>query len=116
MSRRAYPADVTDAEWRVLAPHLPATNAVGRPRVHSYREILDAIFYVVRSGSTWRLVPHDLSPWQTVYHSFRQWRLTGLWLGTYRRLSKDHERLCATGEALIYAATSRLMARRLARA
>jgi putative transposase len=79
MSRRAYPTDLTDAEWRVLAPHLPAASAVGRPRVHSYREILDAIFYVVRSGGAWRLVPHDLPPWQTVYHYFRQWRLSGLW-------------------------------------
>ncbi len=62
MSRRAYPTDLTDAEWRVLAPHLPAASAVGRPRVHSYREILDAIFYVVRSGGAWRLVPPG-APW-----------------------------------------------------
>ena len=116
MSRRAYPTDLTDAEWRVLDPHLLAASAVGRPRVPSYREILGAIFCVVRSVGALGLVPHDLPPWQTVYHSFRQWRLTGLWLGNYRRLSKDYERLCATSEALIYAATSRLMARRLARA
>ncbi len=79
MSRRRYPTDLTDAEWQQLAPHLPAASAVGRPRVHSYREILDAIFYVLRSGGAWRLVPHDLPPWQTVYHYFRQWRLNGLW-------------------------------------
>jgi len=79
MSRRRYPTDLTDAEWHVLAPHLPPASPCGRPRVHSYREILDAIFYVLRSGGAWRLVPHDLPPWQTVYPYFRKWRLEGLW-------------------------------------
>jgi hypothetical protein len=66
----------------------------------------------------WRLLPRDLPPWRTAYHYFRRWRdeRTLAWLGQNRRLSKDFECLCATGEALIYAAMSRLMLRRLARA
>jgi putative transposase len=48
--RRAYQTDLSDAEWVLIAPHLPAPRAPGRPRVHSLREILDAIFYVVRGG------------------------------------------------------------------
>jgi hypothetical protein len=60
MMRRAYQTDLSDAEWALIEPHLPASRAPGRPRVHPLREILDAIFYVVRGGCTWRLLPHDL--------------------------------------------------------
>jgi transposase len=58
--RTAYPTDLSDAEWASIEPHLPASRAPGRPRVHSLREILDAVFYVVHGGCTWRLLPHDL--------------------------------------------------------
>jgi putative transposase len=79
MDRQSYSTDVTDTEWRALAPYLPTPKPGGRPRVHSVREILNAIFYVLRSGCAWRLLPHDLPPWRTVYHYFRLWRLQGLW-------------------------------------
>jgi putative transposase len=79
MSRECYPTDLTDAEWRALAPHLPAPKAGGRPRRHALRDILNAIFSVLRSGCAWRLLPHDLPPWKTVYHYFRLWRVQGLW-------------------------------------
>jgi putative transposase len=58
--RKAYQSDLTDAEWSCLEPHLPAPKANGRPRLHSPREILDAILYVLKSGCAWRLLPHDL--------------------------------------------------------
>jgi putative transposase len=77
--RRAYQTDLSDAEWSCLESHLPAAKANGRPRLHSLREILDAIFYVLRSGCAWRLLPHDFPPWKTVYHYFRFWRLDGTW-------------------------------------
>jgi putative transposase len=77
--RRPYLTDLSDAEWTYLKDHLPIPKATGRPRVHTLREILDAIFYVVRSGCAWRLLPHDFPPWRTVYHYFRQWRLDGTW-------------------------------------
>jgi putative transposase len=77
--RKAYQSDLSDAEWRCLEPHLPAPTAHGRPRLHSPREILDAILYILKSGCAWRLLPHDFPPWRTVYHYFRTWRLSGLW-------------------------------------
>jgi putative transposase len=77
--RRAYQTDLSDAEWDCLEPHLPTPKAGGRPRVYPLREILEAIFYVVRSGCSWRLLPHDFPPWKTVYHYFRCWRLSRVW-------------------------------------
>jgi putative transposase len=78
--RRAYQTDLSDEEWEVLEPHLPVPQAPGRPRVHPLREILDAVFYVVRGGCAWRLLPHDFfPPWRTVYHYFRTWRIDGTW-------------------------------------
>jgi len=58
--RKAYQTDLSDAEWGTLEPHLPTPEATGRPRLHGLREILDAIFYVLKSGCAWRLLPHDL--------------------------------------------------------
>ena len=60
-----------------LEPHLPAPKATCRPRVYPLREIINAIFYVVRSGRAWRLLPNDFPPWKTVYHYFRRFRLDG---------------------------------------
>ena len=65
------------AAWN---PTFPPPQATGRPRLHSLREILDAIFYLLKSGCAWRLLPHDFPPWRTVYHYFRARRLSGrLW-------------------------------------
>jgi transposase len=58
--RTAYQTDLSDAEWSCLEPHLPTPKAIGRPRMHTTREILNAIFYVVRGGCAWRLLPNDL--------------------------------------------------------
>lgn len=79
-SRQAYPTDLNDTEWNVLEQHLPkSTSRRGRPREHPWREILNAIFYIVRSGCAWRMLPHDLPPWKTIYHYFRLWRKDGTW-------------------------------------
>src|SRR5215216_5259238 len=77
--RTTYPTDLSDAEWRCLEPYLPAPRATGRPRLYPLREIINAIFYVVRSGCSWRLLPHDFPPWRSVYHYFREFRLDGTW-------------------------------------
>jgi putative transposase len=77
--RKPYSTDLSDAEWTCLEPYLPAPKANGRPRVYPLREILNAIFYVVRSGCSWRLLPNDFPPWRSVYHYFRQFRLDGTW-------------------------------------
>jgi putative transposase len=79
MNRTRYPSDVSDDEWTYLAPHLPALKSGGRPRVHAVREIVNAMFSRLRSGCAWRLLPHDLPPWKTVYHDFRLWRVQGVW-------------------------------------
>ena len=86
--RKAYQSDISDAEWVYLEPHLPVPKATGRPKTHSAREILNAIFYVVRGGCAWRLLPHDFPPWKTVYHYFRAWRLSGVWEGMHAALRK----------------------------
>jgi putative transposase len=77
--RKAYQSDLFDAEWSFFEPLLPVPAATGRPKTHCTREILNAIFYVVRGGCAWRLLPHDFPPWKTVYHYFRSWRLDGTW-------------------------------------
>src|SRR5215207_5147203 len=86
--RKAYQTDLSDAEWSCLESHLPPPKANGRPRIYPLREILDAIFYVVRSGCAWRLLPHDFPPWKTVYHYFRFWRLDGTWERMHAALRK----------------------------
>ena len=65
-----YQTDLTDAEWRVIAPHLPKPCAMGRPREWPMREFLNGIFYVTRAGCPWRLLPNDLPPWRTIYRWF----------------------------------------------
>src|SRR5215203_3808763 len=77
--RKTYPTDLSDAEWTRLRSFLPTPKAEGRPRTHSPRDVLDVIFYVLKSGCHWRLLPHDFPPWSTVYYHFRRFRLKGLW-------------------------------------
>lgn len=79
MTRVAYPTDLSEAEFACLAPLLPPPKARGRPRKHPVREVLDSLFYLVRAGCQWRLLPREFPPWQTVYHWFRQWRRDGTW-------------------------------------
>ena len=79
MRRSKYSTDLSDSEWACLELHLPASKmrGGGRPRIHSLRDILDAIFYVLKSGCPWRLLPRCFPPWKSVYHWFRKWRIDG---------------------------------------
>jgi putative transposase len=87
--RKAYQSDLSDEEWSFLEPHLPAPKATGRPKTHSAREILNAaVFYIVRGGCAWRLLPNDFPPWKTVYHYFRSWGLNGTWESMHSALGK----------------------------
>src|SRR5215207_1743939 len=79
MESRKYPTDLSDDEWLCIGPHLPGPTGQGRPRLHGLRAILDAIFYVLKSGCPWRLLPRDFPPWKTVYDWFRRWRIDGTW-------------------------------------
>ena len=78
-ARRAYATDLSDEEWWILEPLVPKAKSGGRPRTYEARQILDAIFYAVRGGCAWRLLPHEFPPWQIIYHYFRNWRLDGTW-------------------------------------
>ncbi len=84
MRRETYITDLSDAEWRLIEPILPPPNKLGRPRQHAWRELLNSIFYILRSGCAWRLLPHDLPPWKTVYHYYRVWRMDGTWEHIHR--------------------------------
>jgi putative transposase len=77
--RKPYPTDLSDAQWNYIQPHLPTPTGHGRPRIHDLREILNAVFYVLKSGCQWRMLPHDFPRWPTVYHYFREWRIDGTW-------------------------------------
>ena len=79
MSRAAYPTDLTDPEWTVLQSLIPPAKPGGRPRDVDMREILNAAFYIDRGGCSWRLLPYDFPPWQTVYTYVRAWKQDGTW-------------------------------------
>jgi putative transposase len=74
MNRRAYPTDLTDTQWQVVKPLLPNAE---RKRMHSLREIINALFYHTRAGGAWRMLPHDFPPWETVYGFFNRWSKDG---------------------------------------
>ncbi len=88
MGSRRYPSDLSDEEWALLEPHLPAPKRRGRPRLHSPREILDAVFYVLKTGCQWRMLPREFPPWKTVFHYFRRWRIDGTWKSMNRVLRR----------------------------
>ena len=74
-----YPSDLTDAEWALLASLIPPAKPGGRPRKWAMRAVLNAIFYLLRAGCAWRMLPQGFPPWSTVHHYFRQWRLECNW-------------------------------------
>jgi putative transposase len=94
--RRTYSTDLSDKEWTCLKANLPASRLLGRLRTHSLRDIFDAIFYVLKSGCPWRLLPHDFPPWSTAYYHFRKLRLSGVWGLIYRALRRPRHKLCNT--------------------
>lgn len=92
-SEAAYDTDLTDARWELIAPMIPEARAGGRPRKATSRELVDAILYFLRAGVAWRLLPHDLPPWQTVDYSLRRWQREGVGQhGLHARVLADRER------------------------
>jgi putative transposase len=79
MERKSYSCDLTDDQWQTLQEHLPkAKNGrTGRKRIHPLREVVNGLFYQLKTGCPWRELPHDLPPWETVYDQFRRWRDNG---------------------------------------
>lgn len=87
--RRPYPSDLSDREWQLLEPLLPAEKPGGRHRRYALRETLNAIQYLIRVGGAWRSLPHDLPHWQSVYHYFRRWTRDGTWLQIHDYLHEE---------------------------
>jgi putative transposase len=83
---QTYPSDLTDAQWALIRPLLPKPHKRGRRRRLDYRRVLDAIFYLERTGCQWRQLPHDFPPWGTVACYFSRWRRNGLWLRIHHKL------------------------------
>jgi transposase len=92
-SRRGYATDLSDAQWELIAPLIPGAMPGGRPRNATTRELMNAILYFLRAGMAWRLLPHDLPPWQTVYYYLRRWQREGVWSRVHHALvMADRER------------------------
>jgi putative transposase len=79
MERKPYPTDLTDAQGVLIAPLIPPPKPGGRPRQVEIRAVINALFYLTRSGCAWRRLPHDFPPWSTVHDYYRHWRLDGTW-------------------------------------
>ena len=105
MHRRNYGTDLTDEEWNELRPLLPGAKRMGRPRKRSLREIVDAVFYVQKTGCQWRLMPRDFPPWTTVYTYFDNWKKEGTWKDVHdffrRKIRRQDERRGQPSAAVI---------------
>jgi putative transposase len=92
MARKRYPTDLTDGQWERLEPLLPkpksGTRRGGRPATDR-RGVVNAIFYHLRAGASWELLPHDFPHYKTVFHHFARWREAGLWERVHDRLRED---------------------------
>lgn len=77
--RQTYPSDMTDREWWLLEGLIPPAKPGGRPRKYAMREIVNAMRYLLRSGCSWRMLPHEFPPYRIVFHYFRTWRQDGTW-------------------------------------
>lgn len=81
--RKHYPTDLTDKQWALIGPLIPPSKSAlgkgGRPRVIDEREVVNAIFYLVKTGCQWRMIPRDFPQWDSVYHYFKDWKKDGTW-------------------------------------
>nr|WP_015061157.1 IS5 family transposase [Pseudomonas sp. K-62]BAM13993.1 transposase [Pseudomonas sp. K-62] len=84
-ARKPYPSDVSDEEWALVAPYLTLLREDAGQRAHALREVFNGLRYVVRSGCSWRLMPHDLPPWFAVYQQAQRW----LSAGCFEQLAED---------------------------
>src|SRR6266852_4019664 len=89
VTRKPYPSDLTDAQWAILAPFIPEPSPEATRETISRRELVNAILYLLRTGCSWRQMPHDLPNGKTVYHYFRLWKLDGTWEKAMAALRKQ---------------------------
>jgi transposase len=78
MQRKAYPSDVSDAEWALVAPYLTLMTEQAPQREYPLREVFNGLRWIVRTGAQWRWLPHDLPPWYVVYQQARRWVKAGV--------------------------------------
>ena len=86
INRKHYPSDLSDKEWAILEAYIPTVKTGGRPSLYTRREIVNGILYVLRGGGSWRMLPHDFPPWDTVYGYFNRWRKAGIWEQIHQQL------------------------------
>ncbi len=89
-----YETDLTDEQWQIISPLIPPAKPHGREREIDIREVINAIFYLLKSGCQWRMIPNDFPKWQTVYDYFSKWKKDGTWKKIHDKL-RDKVRLKA---------------------
>ena len=89
MARKSYPSDVTDEEWEFVASYLTLMSEDAPQREHDLRDVFDAMRWIVRTGSPWRYMPHDLPPWEIVYQQCQRW----LAAGVFQAITQDLRRI-----------------------
>jgi len=89
MNRKSYPSDLTNTQWEMIKHLIPEPKTGGRNALYERRDVLDGIFYCLRSGCAWRMLPHDLPDWQSVYGYFRKWKRDGSWQQIHDTLRGD---------------------------
>lgn len=105
--RPAYPSDMSDAEWEIIKPLLPRPKGFGRPVTVDCREVLNAIFYVQRTGCQWEMLPHDFPAPSTVYRYFSKWQRRGYWQQMHDQLRGQlREQMGRSSEASVAIADS----------
>src|SRR5829696_7433178 len=77
-TRKPYPSDVSDEEWAFVAPYLALVREDAPQREHDLREVLNGLRWIVRTGSAWRYMPHDLPPWEAIYQQTQRWLKAGV--------------------------------------
>ncbi len=94
-----YPSDLNDAEWALLEPLVPRSHPAGRRQTYPLRRIIDAIFYLLRTGAQWRMLPHEYPPRYAVFYHYAQWRENGIWEQVTRMLREsDRQRIGRTAQ------------------
>ena len=93
-ARKPYPSDLTALQWDNIEHLFPTpTGRGGRPRKFDRKDLVDAVFYLARTGAPWRMLPHDFPPWKTVSYSFYTWRDAGVWEQLHDTLRRDVRKL-----------------------
>lgn len=89
MDRIPYPTDLTDEQWQLIEPLLPKVKPGGRPRSTNMRDVVNGILYLVRTGCSWRMLPHDFPPWPTVHDYYWHFRRDGIWEKVHNHLREQ---------------------------